>query len=56
MRPRYLLCLAIVAAGLFSGCAGVERRPSEDAAGAPLQQVEPSDRAELAQELSLYSD
>ena len=56
MRPRYLLCLAIVAAGLFSGCAGVERRPAEGAAGGAPQQVERSDRAELAQELSLYSD
>lgn len=57
MKPRRLTCLAIVLAGLFSGCAGFERRP---AGGAPAESAAErsaeSDRADLLRELSLYSD
>ncbi len=57
MRPRRLICLSIVLAGLFSGCAGFERRPVGGAPGARAAERDTeSDRADLLRELSLYSD
>jgi hypothetical protein len=57
MQPRRLICSSILLAGLFSGCAGFERRPERGAPAAPTERsAAESERADLLRELSLYSD
>jgi hypothetical protein len=57
MRPGRLICLSILLAGLFSGCAGFERRADRGSAAASTERPsEESERADLLRELNLYSD